>query len=235
VSKLTFEGGLNRRPEWSPDSRKVVFVSDRRGQLEIFAQRADGGAPPERLLSHANLLQEALYTADGQWMVYRAGGGAGANLYALRRDGDTIPLPLAVTGFQETAPAVSPDGQWLAYVSDETGSYEVYVRPFPDVERGKWLVSVAGGTEPAWAHDGTELFYRNRNHEIVAVEILPAAIPPTGRQQVLFDAGWYSSDIYHSPWDVAADGQRFAMIRARETDLRESELIVIENFFEAIR
>jgi serine/threonine-protein kinase len=235
VSKLTFEGGLNRRPEWSPDSREVVFVSDRSGQLEIFAQRADGGAPPERLLRHGNLLQEALYTADGQWMVYRAGGGAGSNLYALRRDGDTIPLPLAVTGFQETAPAVSRDGKWLAYVSDETGSYEVYVRPFPDVERGKWLVSVAGGIEPAWSHDGSELFYRNRNHEMVAVEVLPAATPPTGRQQVLFDAGKYSSDIYHSPWDVAADGQRFAMIRARETDLRESELIVIENFFEALR
>ncbi len=145
-------------------------------------------------------------------------------------------VPLVATEFQETAPAVSPDGRWLAYVSNETGGSEVYVRPFPNVADGRWLVSTSGGSEPVWAHSGRELFYRDGAQRLVAVEVLPGEAFVTGAQRTLFDAQAYRADIYHQMYDVTPDGQRFVMIRVLGGDAADDlQLIVVENFFEELK
>lgn len=151
--------------------------------------------------------------------------------------GDTTPVILANSIHPENSVTVSPDGRWVAYASSETGRYGVYVRPFPDVSTGKWLISVDGGTEPLWAPNGRELFYRNGKGEMVAVAVSPGGgAPPTGLQRVLFDATAYATDQQQRAYGVSQDGKRFVMLAqdnvAGNTPL---ELIVVENFFEELK
>ena len=243
ASKLTFEGGLDIRPSWSPDGRRILFISQTDGIRSAFARRADGTGNSEPILrfppsmGEEQAVQEALLTNDGAWLVYRAGGGTAANLYARRTVGDTTPVILANSIHPENSVTVSPDGRWVAYASSETGRYDVYVRPFPDVSTGKWLISVDGGTEPLWAPNGRELFYRNGKGEMVAVAVSPGGgAPPTGLQRVLFDATAYATDQQQRAYGVSQDGKRFVMLAqdnvAGNTPL---ELIVVENFFEELK
>jgi len=124
---------------------------------------------------------------------------------------------------------------WLAYVSDETGTPEVYIRPFPNVDDGRWLVSTSGGTEPLWARNGRELFYKNGAQDLVAVQVLPGEAFTMGEHQTLFSARAYLSDVYHQLYDVSPDGRRFVMIRAPGGGDDDLELIVVENFFEELK
>ena len=126
------------------------------------------------------------------------------------------------------------DGRWLAHVSNETGRPEVYVRPFPNTAAGKWQVSTDGGTEPAWAHSGRELFYKNGRDELVRVEVLRGVTFVTGENQVLFSAREYLSSVFHRGYDVTPDDQRFVMIRSLAGE-DATELIVVENFFEELK
>ncbi len=179
-------------------------------------------------------MQEVLYSDDGEWVVYRDGFGLTSDLHALRLGVDTVPVELVATDHQETAPALSPDSRWLAYVSDETDRPEIYVRPFPNTAGGKWQVSTDGGTEPAWAHSGRELFYRNGRDELVRVEVLRGATFVTGEQQVLFSAREYLRETFRRKYDVTPDDQRFVMLRSLGGE-DASELIVVEHFFEELK
>jgi serine/threonine-protein kinase len=182
-------------------------------------------------------VQEVIMSRDAAWLIYRTGFGDGnENIYARRRTGETTSVALAATAARETAPTLSPDGRWIAFVSNETGSNEVYVQSFPDAGGRKWPVSSSGGSEPLWSRDGRELFYRNGANEMVAVAVAGTTTPPLGRQQVLFSARPYSTDTYNRAYDVTPDGQRFVMLRLasgqREEDLR---LIIVENFFQELK
>jgi Tol biopolymer transport system component len=234
LSKLTFDGVLNFRPAWTPDGNSVAFVSTRGGNRDLYFRRADGTALAEMLRDEERDMQEVLYSDDGEWVVYRDGFGSTSDLHALRLGVDTVPVELVATDHQETAPALSPDGRWLAYVSNETDRSEIYVRPFPNTAEGRWQVSADGGTEPAWAHSGRELFYRNGRDELVRVEVLRGAAFVTGEQQVLFSAREYRSSVFFRMYDVTPDDQRFVMIRNLGTQ-ETSELIVVENLFEELK
>ncbi len=142
-------------------------------------------------------------------------------------------MPLVATEFRETSPAVSPDGRWLAYASNESGRYEVYVRPFPNTNDFKWLVSTDGGREPVWAHSGRELFYRGNGNQMV-VEVLPGPTFVTGERRTLFSVQGFRSVTVHQQYDVTPDDQRFVMIRNRSVEER-GELILVENFFEELK
>ena len=110
------------------------------------------------------------------------------DILALRPGQDTEPVPLLVTEFAERQPSLSPDGRWLAYVSNETGSFEIYVVPFPNAGDVKWAVSTSGGEEPVWSHSGRELFYRNGLGEMVAVPVETEPTFAPGQPEVLFPA-----------------------------------------------
>jgi serine/threonine-protein kinase len=148
---------------------------------------------------------------------------------------DSVPKPLIATRFREAAPTLSPDGRWLAYTSNETGRSEVYVRPFPDVGAGKFVVSPSGGETPRWSHSGRELFYRTLGNDFVAAEVRTAPTFAVVGEKRLFPAGGFLSNRQHPAYDVAPDDRRFLMARidANVHDsagaAAEPELVLVQN------
>jgi serine/threonine-protein kinase len=137
---------------------------------------------------------------------------------------------------------VSPDGRWLAYSSDETGTPEIYVRPFPDVDAGRWLVSTGGGIHPQWSRDGTELFYlqvRPPDVAMLAVPVDPGQTLSPAAPAELFAGPYFYAALAAAPdvYDVAADG-RFLMIKqveAPDSVQTQPEIIIVENWFEDLK
>jgi len=149
---------------------------------------------------------------------------------------DTVLVPLVVTEFDESAVEFSTDGRWMAYQSNETGRREVYVRPFPDVDRGKWQVSTGSGRGPIWAHSGREIFYLTDAGEVMAASVDPG--PPfaiTGHE-VLFTVGpeyYFANNT--GTWDVAPDDEAFLMARSPATASGERTYRLVLNFFEELK
>jgi len=229
LSKISFEGSGNRRPSWSPDGNTVIFTSDREGLQRPYTRRADAIGEAVPVVAPPGLVAEATYTADGAWMVFRT--GLGDDLYGLRVGVDTVATPLVVTEHRERQPTVSPDGRWLAYISDESGRYEVYVRPFPNTDGGKWSVSVDGGREPLWSHSGRELFYKSGGM-LVSADIVPGSTFVIGERRPLFGVGQYFTATSYRQYDVTPDDQRFVMVEL--VGVERGELVLIENWFEVL-
>jgi hypothetical protein len=154
-----------------------------------------------------------------------------------RRLGSDSSIALVASRADEKAPALSPDGRWLAYVSNESGVSEVYVRPFPNTADGRWQISISGGAEPVWANSGRELFYRSiglatDSQMVIAVTTGKSFIP--GARKALFPLIRYATDDTYQHYDVAPGDRRFVMLRATEAN-RADQLIVVDNFFEVLR
>jgi serine/threonine-protein kinase len=236
LSKLTFEGRINTRPVWLPDGRSVAFPSDARTNLDALSKRADGSALAELLLDADVPIQEIEWSRDGAWAVFRLNSPPRGDLHAWRPGQDTAAVPLVASPFDEQQPALAPDGRWLAYISNESGRYEVYVRPFPDASTAKWQVSTNGGTEPLWAHSGRELFYKDGENQLVAVQVTRTPTFSLGDREVLFSTVGYGGGDQHRTYDVTRDDRRFVMIRALTSgDAPANSLIVVDNFGTEIR
>ena len=203
---------------------------------DLWTRRADGGGNAELVLHTETTLAEGLYSPDGAWLVFRQGDtrvGEG-DIYAMRPGVDSTVVSLVATEFLDYSLRLSPDGRWMAYVSNATGRNEVYVSPFPDAGSGRQLVSTAGGVEPVWAHSGRELFYRNAADELVAAQVTADQTFTVGRQEVLFSMQNYLPGGGNPQYDVSPDDQRFVMLRV--TDLAtDSELVLVENWTEELR
>ena len=156
-------------------------------------------------------------------------------MYAMGLGADSVTVPLEVTDFQERSIDLSPDDRWLAYVSNNTGRDEAYVRPFPDAGSGLVQVSTDGGSEPVWAHSGRELFYRNGANELVAVQVTGDPTFAAGQQEVLFSMSDYLTSNGNPMYDVSPDDQRFVMLRIGATETAAAELILVENWAEELR
>jgi len=143
-------------------------------------------------------------------------------------------VPLVTTAAAEGNPALSPDGRWLAYSSDESGTMEVYVRPFPEVASARWQVSTTGGTQPVWANSGRELFYRNGRNELVAAEVRAGPGFSVGEQRALFSVAPYASPGFFQSYGVSPDGRRFLMV-SEGASSQENELILTENWFQELK
>src|SRR5213079_3367769 len=235
--KLTLEGNDNFSPAWTPDGRSVTFSSaPATGATELWTERADGGAPAVMQLHEKRNLYNAGWSPDGKWLIFRtdvASRGSG-DILAIRPGIDTAPVAVVATTFTEMSPALSPNGRWLAYISNETGEDEIYVVPFPNTGTGKWAVSAGGGTEPVWSHRGSELFYRDASGNLVAVEVNTSPTFSLGRATVLFPAARFTSLRFNPQYAVALDDRRFLMIRPLQTGAPD-KLIVVENWFEELR
>ncbi len=234
LSRLTFAEGADARPWWMSDGRSVLFVSGRGETYDLYRKRADGVGQAEPVLVLPEAVQQGQISPDGEWLVYRTGpGSGGADIRARRLRGDTGTVALvADPNINEHSPVISPDGKWLAYVSDESGRRELYVRPFPNVDDGRWQVSTAGGSEPVWAHSGRELFYKNASDELVSSEVRTSPTFMVGQHRILFSAADYNKDAFHPQYDVTRDDQRFVMLRNR---MPESDLVLVLNWFEELK
>ncbi len=194
-SRLTFYEGVDMRPRWTPDGESVTFLSNRSGSWDLWSRRADGTGVDEVVFEGGTLLNvgQAFWGPEGEWLVLRTGGTAGIvggrDIFALRPGVDSIALPLLAEEYDEQQPALSPDGLWLAYTSTEAGSTElteVFVRPFPDVDSGRWQVSTAGGMMPLWAHSGRELFFVDGSRALVAAQVETDSGFQVGEKETLF-------------------------------------------------
>jgi len=227
LSRLSFDSSASR-PWWSPDGRYVGYVRQIGTKQDLRLVPADGGAPAESLLALPDLdLWEGLFTRDGRSLIVRTVGGSGVrDIWLAPRDSGRAPIPLLQSPADEVAPALSPDGRWLAYVSNESGRAEVYVRPFPGMA-GRYPISLEGGTEPAWSPRGGELFYRNGS-ALIAVGLRASGAPEVVRRTTLFSAPDYASDLTHRVYDVTPDGEHFVLVRDQT---RTSHLTVTLNRF----
>jgi hypothetical protein len=212
----------------------VLYLAGAGGGGLPSTARADGTGAPQLLFSSSYNFGQALQSREGRWLVLRRvinerGNG---DIFGVKL-GDTTLVPLLTTPAREVSPALSPDGRWLAYSSSESGTAEIYVRPFPEVASARWQVSTSGGSEPLWAHSGRELFYLNGRREMVSAEIRTSPDFVVDQQRVLFPAASYSSGGVFPLYDVTPDDRRFVMVRG-VTAAGESELILAENWLEEL-
>ena len=230
ATRFSFEGVINRRPDWSPDGATLYFTSDRLDNYDLFARPADMSEPAELLLDLDRNIQEAIVTPNGEWIIFRqgtsTGGGANSNLYAMRPGADTTRTVLVDADSLNQAPALSPDGRWLAYTSNESGIHEIYVRPFPETDRAIWHVSEDQGTEPVWHPEGHTLFYRGATHVTAAVLRTEPSFSVVERRPLFPTSGFMSSDG-HQMYDIHPDGERFLMLR--RGGAAANALILVQN------
>jgi serine/threonine-protein kinase len=242
LSRLTFDSVPEWRPRWAPGGQSLTYMAYRGARGELQQRRADGTGDAELLLGAPRSYFEGAFSPDRRWLIARTGGTlgqvGGRDIVALRPGTDTVPAPLVATSFDEAAFALSPDGRWLAYESNETGRTEVYVRPFPSAASGKWQVSIDGGVAPLWSRNGRELFYVNGSRELVAASVVPGPSWLLGERRVLFrlrEDLYLSEGENYTPYDVAPDGRFLMARRVGAEALQAIPLIVAENWFTELR
>jgi eukaryotic-like serine/threonine-protein kinase len=246
-SRLTFAEGMEKMPTWVPGTRDVTFLSDRNGNHDVWRAPADGTRDAELVLDIEQDIATVDWSPDGEWLLIRTSAGTAAtaqrNILVMRPGVDEEPIPLFAGSYRELNPAVSPDGRWIAYASDETGRYEVYVRPFPDVRAGRWQVSINGGRSPRWAHSGREMFFQGPNQEMLAVDVTAGTSFDSRDPYVLFEASpqWEVGNLNGVYYDVHPDDQRFLVATRSIAGSDEQEgpapppVILVNNFFEELR
>jgi hypothetical protein len=172
LTRLTLDPSQDFFPLWTPNGKRIVFTSNRGGQNNLWWQAADGNGTAERLTTSSNTRLVTGITPDGTVVLFfEVTPTMGRDLMQLALDGTRRVTPLLQTKFDELNGIVSPDGRWLAYESNSSGSFEIYVQPFPNVGGGQRQVSTAGGRQPLWARSGKELFYVGGNGALLRVPV----------------------------------------------------------------
>jgi serine/threonine-protein kinase len=234
LTRFTFDGTANLNAVWTPDGKRITFQSNREGTPTVYWQKADGSGGIERLTSAQNSNFPISWSSDGQLLaIVEVDPTTQRDIWVLRV-GDRKKEPFLRTKSDESVPRFSPDGRWLAYISNETGRYEIYVQPYPG-PGGKWQISTDGGTEPAWNPNGREIFYRSGD-KMMAVDITTQLSLTAGKPHVLF-AGSYEPTPATSPnYDVSPDGQRFLMLKpADASETAPTQINVVLNWFEELK
>jgi eukaryotic-like serine/threonine-protein kinase len=214
--------GISDKPIWTPDGRRVVYSSND----DLWWIAADGSGRPESLLVAAGSHFAGSVTRDGRTVVFQETGSVSNGIRALSLDSAPAARTIMPAAFDESAPALSPDGHWLAYQSDQSGRTEVYVRSYPE-PGARVSVSLQGGSEPVWARDGRELFYRAGDTLMAASVTSSPTLVVTGRRPLF--AGPFLVGGAYREYDVAPDGQHFVMISGAAA---QSTLYAVQNVFE---
>jgi len=219
LSRLTSDPLTDAAPMWSPTGDEIIFRSNRAsGRLELFRMRPNPGAPIEEILTERQLPEGNVlssdWSPDGRFVLYHTSTiETGYDIFALPLSGARAPVPVARTTSNEIQGVASPDGRWVAYASDESGRYEVYVQAFPAPGAGqKTIISTRGGVQPRWSRDGRELFYLQLDGTLMSVTIRArpsdaAAPTPLFKSPIKMAA----VSPYRMDYVPARDGKRFLM------------------------
>ena len=267
LRRLTFVPGMNGQPIWTPDGRGVIFMSDRTGVLNLYSQAADGTGTVNRLTTSVTPQWPTSITPDGtrvlgfdiepkradgvilvpltspanRFTFDKAQASPGASRAGIGPSpgaGLTPAGPVVQNLFPGSFAEISPDGRYLAYVSNESGRLEVYVRPFPQVDSGRWQISTAGGTRPAWARNGRELFYLDGSNAFTVVPVRTSGPTFTmGSPAKVFDTKYVEPNPSRH-YDVSPDGQRFLMLKdnaAGDPNATPASMVVVEHWFEELK
>ena len=235
-TRLTFAPGQDYSARWSPTSNEIIFRSERGGDAALFTTSADGSGEAKELFDTPGREENPHdWSRDGRYlMVHIQDPDSARDLCYLERKDDgswSDPVEFLKTQFEERVAVFSPDTRFVAYVSDESGRDEVYVRPFPS-GGGKWQVSESGGTQPRWSRDGKEIFYVE-DDTLIAVSVNTTPTFSVGSTEPLFSDSHLANAFPQQTYDVAADGQRFAMVK----NLGDPKytIHVVQNWFEEFR
>ena len=225
LAQLTFEGN-SRSPVWTADGKRLTFSWAAAGPANLFWKMLAGGAP-ERLATSDHIQLPGSWSADGRRLAFvERHPTTGRDLWLL--DEDRTVRPFLVSAYDETAPRFSPDGRLIAYVSNESGRNEVYVRAYLDPSR-KWQVSNGGGTEPVWDRSGQELFFRAGDRMMVTSPGL-SANPRFAEAHILFEGKFEKGTMDAANYDVMASPQRFVMVESMDRESREDHLHLLINW-----
>jgi hypothetical protein len=241
LSRVTFDPGIDRAPVWTPDGRRLVFSSQASGSAlgTLFWQAADGTGTPERLAQSPSVQLPSAVLPDGTRVVFSEfNASTSGDVMTLTLERDSPVQPLLQTAFDERNGDVSLDGRWLAYESNDSGQRQISVRPFPDVNRGRWQVSTGGGTQPVWARNGQELFYLAPNGALMSVRVERGTTWRAGTPTKLIDAQYYVGVGAARAYDVSPDGQKFLMIKeARPSDDAPppAQVVIVQNWAEELK
>jgi dipeptidyl aminopeptidase/acylaminoacyl peptidase len=202
--------------------------------LNLFWQLADGSGGLEKLAISDFIHVPDSFSPDGQLLAFHeANPTTGEDILVLRLS-DRKVQPFLRTPFNEADPRFSPDGRWIAYMSDESGRSEIYAQPYPG-PGGKWQISTDGGTEPVWNRNERELFYRSGN-KMMAVEITTQPNFALGNPRVLFEGPYVLATVPISNYDVSPDGRRFLMVKPTEqVQAAPTQINVVLNWFEELK
>jgi eukaryotic-like serine/threonine-protein kinase len=251
LRRLTIDPVLDSYPVWTADGRRLVFASGRAGVQNLFSQPADNTGTVERLTASPNPQFPTSISPDGTRLIFfEITPKTGSDLQVLRLErsasslmtgdvGRTLIEPLVQTPFTERNGELSPDGHWLAYDSNESGRFQIYVRPFPDVNSGHWQISANGGSSPLWARNGRELFYVDGAPAMTAVPVKTEPTFSFGNPTKLFDQPYsrYLAAPSGRSYDVSADGKRFLMIKNNAGDQASTSasIVVVLNWSEELK
>jgi eukaryotic-like serine/threonine-protein kinase len=215
-ARFTFGSAGAQYPVWSPDGNRIIFASNREGNFNLYQKLASGAKDEELLLKSNEDKYPTSWSRDGRFLLYTTvGPQQKTDLWVLPLEGDKKPFRFVGPEFNQRVGHFSPDGRWVAYVSDESGRDEVYVRPFSSSPggasgSGKWLISKNGGTTPRWRGDGRELYYSGLDGKLMSVEVTTNPNFEVGSPKILFQAPLVSTAAApFSAWDLTADGKRF--------------------------
>jgi len=240
ATRLTFYDGYDGDQVWSPDGEYLAFSSARDGRENPYRKRADGSGEAERLAEIDHDFWASSWSPDGKWILGEVQAES-FDLWAIPVDGSGEPVEYLSTTFFDRFPAISPDGRWVAYMSDESGRSEIYVRPFP-AAAGKWQVSDGGGSWPAWSKDGSELIFRSEDGLMAAAVTVESGSFRADRPLPVASGGFSKDQIgisvsgsIFADFEPMPDGENFVVLQGGEGQSRQTHVTLVTGWFDVLR
>jgi Tol biopolymer transport system component len=239
--RITFSENEDHRPFWTPDGQSVTYFSGPPGEYDLWSRRADGTGEAVLVFDGELGLTQGSWSSDGEWLVFRVAATAALGLgrrdiLGFRPGVDSAAVSLVASAeFAEQGPALSPNGRWIAYSSNETGRDEVFVRPFPNVDSTRVRISTDGGRAPLWAKSGDELFFVDEDDGLLATPFDPSSGRPQTPETLFTIPVGYPTNASNNFYDISSDGERFLMARPLGDDDGGTAVYIVTNWFEELR